>query len=120
RPRGRSIFGEPSSQGMRKWVGSQRCRWASTMAVGGTGAGYHRSAVLIDERAVMRKGLEERARALAETYAWTDGALAVLGKMPLRPSEKAELLGHLGALRGHARAARDAAYGLMAALDKQT
>jgi hypothetical protein len=76
--------------------------------------------MLIDERAVVSKNLEERARALAETYAWTDSALNVIGKMMLRRSEKDELLAPLAALRGHAKAARDAAYLLKSALERQT
>jgi hypothetical protein len=75
--------------------------------------------MLIDERSALLKSLEERARGLAETYAWTDGALNVIGKMLLRRQEKEELLAQLGALRGHSRAARDAAYALRAALEKQ-
>ena len=73
--------------------------------------------MLLDEREALRKSLEERARGLAETYAWTDSALAVVGKMPLRRPEKDVLLQQLGMLRGHTRAARDAAYALKAALD---
>jgi hypothetical protein len=76
--------------------------------------------MLLDERESLRKTLEERARALAETYAWTDSALKVVGKMLLRRQEKDELLQHLGMLRGHARAARDAAYALKAALEART
>jgi hypothetical protein len=76
--------------------------------------------MLIDERSALLKNLEERARTLAETYAWTDGAMNVIGKMLLRRHEKEELLAALGALRGHSRAARDAAYALKTALEKRT
>src|SRR5215510_13921104 len=96
-----------SSQGMRKRVGSHRCRWLSTILTSGMPPGYHPRAMLIDERSALLKSLEERARSLAETYAWTDGAMNVIGEMLLRRQEKEELLAALGALRGHSRAGRD-------------
>jgi hypothetical protein len=78
------------------------------------------AAMLIDERSALLKSLEERARSLAETYAWTDGAMNVIAKMLLRREEKAELLAALGALRGHSRAGRDAAHALKAALERRS